>query len=56
MDKTAAAIESNGARYYSEILGAGTGPQGERKYFDPTGQQFDITTEQHARETWRIPV
>jgi hypothetical protein len=28
----------------------------ERKYLDPNGSMFDITTAGHAREMWRIPV
>jgi catechol 2,3-dioxygenase-like lactoylglutathione lyase family enzyme len=56
MDETAAKLEANGARYHGEILGVGTGPQGERKYLDPNGVMFDITTAAHARETWRIKV
>jgi catechol-2,3-dioxygenase len=56
IDEMAAKVEANGAVYHGEILGAGTGPQGERKYLDPNGVMFDITTAPHARETWRIPV
>jgi len=56
MDETAAKIEANGARYHGEILGVGTGRQGERKYLDPNGVMFDITTAAHARATWLIKV
>jgi len=28
----------------------------ERKYVDPNGVMFDITTAEHARDSWRIPV
>ena len=56
MEDVAAKVEANGARYHGEILGVGRGPMGERKYLDPNGVMFDITTAEHARETWRIKV
>jgi catechol 2,3-dioxygenase-like lactoylglutathione lyase family enzyme len=56
MEEVAAKVEANGARYHGEILGVGRGPMGERKYLDPNGVMFDITTAEHARETWRIAV
>ena len=56
MEKITATVEANGATYHGEILGSGKGPMTERKYLDPLGSMFDITTADHARETWRIPV
>jgi catechol-2,3-dioxygenase len=56
METVATAVEANGAVYSGEILGTGRGPMTERKYLDPNGQMFDITTPQHARETWKIAV
>ena len=56
MDEVAAKVEANGAVYHGQILGVGRGPMTERKYLDPNGVMFDITTAEHARETWRIPV
>ena len=56
MEEVAATVEANGAVYKGEILGAGRGPMTERKYLDPNGQMFDITTAQHAKETWHIDV
>jgi hypothetical protein len=56
MEEVAATVEANGAVYKGEILGAGRGPMTERKYLDPNGQMFDITTTQHAKETWHIDV
>jgi len=56
MEKIAAQVEAAGATYHGEILGSGRGPMTERKYLDPNGVMFDITTPVHARETWRIPV
>jgi catechol 2,3-dioxygenase-like lactoylglutathione lyase family enzyme len=56
MEAVAATVEANGAVYSGEILGAGRGPMTERKYRDPNGQMFDITTAQHAEETWQIDV
>ena len=56
MEAVAATVEANGAVYSGEILGVGRGPMTERKYLDPNGQMFDITTAQHAKETWHIDV
>jgi len=56
METQAAKVEANGAVYHGEILGTGRGPMTERKYLDPNGQMFDITTADHARNMWRIPV
>ena len=56
MEEVSAAVEANGARYKGEILGTGRGPMTERKYVDPNGSMFDITTAQHARETWQSAV
>jgi catechol 2,3-dioxygenase-like lactoylglutathione lyase family enzyme len=56
MEESAATVEANGAVYGGEILGSGRGPMTERKYRDPNGQMFDITTPEHARETWQIAV
>ena len=56
MEQVSAKVEANGGTYHGEILGSGRGPMSERKYLDPNGVMFDITTEQHARESWRIPV
>jgi len=56
MEQVSAAVEANGAVYHGEILGTGHGPMTERKYLDPNGLMFDITTADHARNMWRIPV
>ena len=56
MEEVSQAVEANGAVYHGEILGSGRGPMTERKYVDPSGNMFDVTTAEHARATWRIPV
>ena len=56
MEPAAAKVEANGGVYHGEILGTGRGPMTERKYLDPNGVMFDITTAEHARDSWRIPV
>ena len=56
MEDMSSKVEARGAIYHGEILGTGRGPTTERKYLDPNGQMFDITTAQHARETWRVQV
>jgi len=56
MEEVSTTVEANGAKYHGEILGTGRGPMTERKYLDPNGHMFDITTAEHARETWHIAV
>ena len=56
MEQMSAKVEANGAAYHGEILGSGSGPMNERKYLDPNGLMFDITTPEHARRVWHIPV
>ena len=56
MEQVTQTVEANGAVYHGEILGSGRGPLTERKYLDPNGSMFDITTADHARDVWRIPV
>jgi methylmalonyl-CoA/ethylmalonyl-CoA epimerase len=56
MEEVSSTVEANGAKYHGEILGAGRGPMTERKYLDPNGHMFDITTAEHARETWHIEI
>ena len=56
MEEVASTVEANGAKYHGLILGTGRGPMTERKYLDPSGHMFDITTAEHARETWKISV
>ena len=56
MEEVSSKVEANGAVYKGEILGTGRGPMTERKYHDPNGQMFDITTAAHAKETWQIAV
>ncbi len=56
MEDVSTTVEANGAKYHGEILGTGRGPTTERKYLDPNGHMFDITTAEHARETWHIAV
>lgn len=54
MEAVSTTVEANGAVYKGGILGTGRGPTTERKYADPSGSMFDITTTEHARETWQI--
>lgn len=56
MEQVSKTVEANGAVYSGEILGSGSGPLTERKYRDPNGQVFDLTSAEYARETWHIAV
>ena len=43
-------------RLYQENLTAGSDATVIHSFPDASGSMFDITTADHARETWRIPV
>src|SRR3954463_3238105 len=47
---------ASGAVAVSGIINTENGVVSERKFRDPTGQLFDITSPQHARDTWKIEV
>jgi len=51
-----AAAEANGAVCYAGIINPEEGTETERKFRDPNGQMFDLTSPDHAREIWRITV
>jgi catechol 2,3-dioxygenase-like lactoylglutathione lyase family enzyme len=56
MEAESAKVEANGAVYSGPILASGRGPTTERKYRDPNGQVFDLTSAEYARDTWHIAV
>lgn len=51
-----AKVEANGAVYHSGIINSERGTETERKYHDPNGQVFDLTSPEYARDFWRIAV
>ncbi|HEX6008143.1 MAG TPA: VOC family protein [Burkholderiales bacterium] len=56
MQKEAAKVESNGAVLHGGIIHSDTGTETERKYRDPNGQIFDLTSPEYARDYWQIAV
>ncbi len=51
-----AQVEKAGGVYHGQIQNIGQGPKTERKYRDPNGLVFDVSTPEHARKVWCIPV
>ena len=50
-------VEANGAKYHGELRdSAKPRATGERKFRDPTGQIFDLTCVDYARDTWQVDV
>ena len=50
-------VEANGAKYHGELRdSAKPRATGERKFRDPTGQIFDLTCVEYARDTWQVVV
>lgn len=56
MDQESAKVEANGAVRHGGIINAERGTETERKYRDPNGQVFDLTSPEYARDFWRIAV
>ena len=56
MDRESAKVEANGAVRHGGIINAECGTQTERKYRDPNGQIFDLTSPEYARDFWRVAV
>lgn len=56
MDREEAKVKANGAVAHGGIITSEHGTVTERKYLDPNGQVFDLTSPEYAREFWRIAV
>ena len=57
VDAKGKTVEENGAHYHGELRDrAKPRAVGERKYSDPTGQIFDLTCVEYARDTWQVDV
>src|SRR6185436_13970063 len=56
MDKEVAKAEANGATAHGGIINSEQGTVTERKFLDPNGQPFDLTSPEYAKEFWRIAV
>ena len=56
VDRESAKVEANGAVRHGAIVNAEAGTESERKFLDPNGQVFDLTSPNYARDVWRIAV
>ena len=56
MERQAAKVEANGAMRHGGIIHSDNGTETERKYRDPNGQVFDLTSPEYARDFWRVAV
>ena len=56
VDRESAKVEANGAVRQGGIINSERGTETERKFRDPNGQMFDLTSPEYARDFWRIAV
>ena len=56
VDRETEKVESVGARRHGAIINSEQGTESERKFLDPNGQVFDLTSPKYAREVWNIAV
>ena len=56
VDRESAKVEAIGAVRHGAIVDAEAGTESERKFLDPNGQVFDLTSPNYARDVWRIAV
>jgi catechol 2,3-dioxygenase-like lactoylglutathione lyase family enzyme len=56
VDRETEKVEAVGARRHGAIINAEQGTESERKFLDPNGQVFDLTSPKYARDVWNIAV
>ena len=56
VDRESAKVEAVGAVRHGAIINSELGTETERKFLDPNGQVFDLTSPEYARDFWRIVV
>jgi catechol 2,3-dioxygenase-like lactoylglutathione lyase family enzyme len=56
VDRETDKVEAVGARRHGAIINAEQGTESERKFLDPNGQVFDLTSPKYARDVWNIAV
>lgn len=56
VDRESAKVEANGAVRHGAIINGEAGTESERKFLDPNGQMFDLTSPNYARDVWRVAV
>ena len=56
VDRETEKVEAVGARRHGAIINSEEATESERKFLDPNGQVFDLTSPKYAREVWNIAV
>jgi catechol 2,3-dioxygenase-like lactoylglutathione lyase family enzyme len=56
VDQETEKVEAVGARRHGAIINAEEATESERKFLDPNGQVFDLTSPKYARDVWHIAV
>jgi catechol 2,3-dioxygenase-like lactoylglutathione lyase family enzyme len=56
VDRETEKVEAVGARRHGAIINGEEGTESERKFLDPNGQVFDLTSPKYARDVWNIAV
>jgi len=56
VDRETEKVEAVGAVRHGAIINSEKGTESERKFRDPNGQVFDLTSPSYARDVWRVAV
>jgi methylmalonyl-CoA/ethylmalonyl-CoA epimerase len=56
MEGEASKVEKSGAVRHGSIMLSEEGRETERKYRDPNGQVFDLTSPEYARDYWQVAI
>jgi catechol 2,3-dioxygenase-like lactoylglutathione lyase family enzyme len=56
VDQETEKVEAVGARRHGAIINGEDATESERKFLDPNGQVFDLTSPKYARDVWNIAV
>ena len=56
VDRETVKVETCGAVRHGAIINAEAGTESERKFLDPNGQVFDLTSPSYARDVWHVGV
>jgi catechol 2,3-dioxygenase-like lactoylglutathione lyase family enzyme len=56
VDRETEKVEAVGARRHGAIINSEEATESERKFLDPNGQVFDLTSPKYARDVWHVAV
>ena len=56
VDRETEKVEAVGARRHGATINGEDATESERKFLDPNGQVFDLTSPKYAREVWNVAV